>query len=113
MNIDIKKKIEELRLVDAAQEYEKLTIADKARRLQLVKHPFVRKFRDLLLRANWIHTEQVRKKTYRDLDQQNEEALKDLQKKMSYQLEAQGEEVTQEQLTKIFSELMKVEEFVS
>lgn len=112
MTISIKKKIEELKLLDEAQQYEELTLADKARRLKLVKHPFVRKVRDLLIRYNWIHTERVRKETYRDLDQKSEETLKDLQKKMSYQLEAEGEQVTEQQLAKIFSELMKAEEFV-
>lgn len=112
MNIDIQKKIEELRLVDEAQQHEQLEVEDYRRRWQLLKHPFVQKVRDLLMRKTWLQTEQLRKRLYKSLDTKKAATFTDIQKKIQYQLEAEGDAVTEEQLSKILREVLKAEEFM-
>ena len=106
MNEDIRKKIEELQLVDEALQHEQLTKEDQERRLQLVKHPFVRKFRDLLLRNIWVQTGRLRTQLYKTIDTGKEETLTDIRKKLAYEVEASDEAITEEQLTKILEDAM-------
>jgi hemoglobin-like flavoprotein len=110
---DIEARIKELEQVKISLKEKQLSEARKAERLKLLDHPFVKALRNVLREANYMSTEEARKKAYQQIDKSKLEALEDLHKKVTWVLKSAGETITEKQLTdmitKIFKENEKIE----
>jgi len=110
---DVEARIRELEQVKISLKEKQLTEERKAERLKLLDHPFVKALRNVLREANYMSTEEARKKAYQQIDKSKLEALEDLHKKVAWALKSAGETITEKQLTdmitKIFKENEKIE----
>lgn len=104
---EIDNKIRELQLVKEATKEEQLTKERRELRLKLSSHPFVKAFKDTLKEANWIRIAKMRKELDAQLAKQKDDAVSNVLQKVRYQLKAEDENITQEQLMKMFREIEK------